>query len=79
VPSCLLITLVSLMDAFASVRNEETCLRTAGLLQSSSVLTSRSLASRQTVAPTMMPSLVPPSSQGPCGGLNCDYCNRLHM
>jgi hypothetical protein len=46
VPNCLLVAPVSLMDALAEVRTEETCLRDAGVLQSSTVLVVRSLASR---------------------------------
>jgi hypothetical protein len=50
------------MDALASVCNEETRLRTAGLLPSSSVLVARSSTSRQIAAPPTVPYSVPSSS-----------------
>src|SRR5579859_7939320 len=56
---------VSLMDALAHVRNEETRLRTAGLLQSSSVLAARSSSTRVTTSPPTVPSsTAPPSTRG---------------
>jgi hypothetical protein len=68
---------VSLMDALASVRNEETRLRVAGLLQSSSVLAAPSSSSRTTAAsPTPPSSVAPPSAPGGRGGLHCDYYDK---
>ena len=68
---------VSLMDALASVRNEETRLRVAGLLQSYSVLAARSSTPRHTAtSPTVPSSVAPPSTPGGRGGLHCDYCDK---
>jgi hypothetical protein len=63
---------VSLMDALAAIRNEETRLRTAGLLQSPSTL-----AVRLPTPPPAAPSSVAPSSRaGGSGGLHCKYCDK---
>ena len=66
---------VSLMDALAAAQDEETCLRTAGLLQSASVLAARSI-SRSTTAPPAVSSASAPSGGTGGGGLHCDHCGR---
>jgi hypothetical protein len=71
-----------LMDALAEVRNEETHLRDAGLLQSATVLAGRSLASRYLSArpatPVQLasPPIIPPAARGESVGLHCDHCGR---
>ncbi|KAJ1268166.1 hypothetical protein BS78_07G116100 [Paspalum vaginatum] len=71
---------VSLMEALADVRNEETRLRTAGLLPSASALAARSSPSRPLVPPLSLPSSAPASfpsaREGGGGGLHCDYCGK---
>ncbi|WVZ64725.1 hypothetical protein U9M48_014202 [Paspalum notatum var. saurae] len=70
---------VSLMDAVAAVRNEETRLRSAGLLPSVSALAARSAPSRPAVPSLSSPSSTPvpsPSARGGGGGLHCDYCGK---
>jgi hypothetical protein len=73
---------VSLMDALAEVRNEEVCLRDDGLLQSATVLDTRSSASRSSSArptasvPLASPPVVPPAARGESGGLHCDHCGH---
>ncbi|XP_062232511.1 uncharacterized protein LOC133929743 [Phragmites australis] len=63
---------VSLMDALAAIRNEETRLRNAGLLQSPSAL-----AVHSPPPPPATPSSVAPSSRvGGSGGLHCKYCDK---
>ncbi|WVZ52011.1 hypothetical protein U9M48_003107 [Paspalum notatum var. saurae] len=68
---------VSLMEALGDVRNEETRLRTAGLLPSVTALAARSSPSRPAVPPSLPSSAsVPPSTCGGVGGLHCDYCGK---
>ncbi|KAJ1262704.1 hypothetical protein BS78_09G130300 [Paspalum vaginatum] len=71
---------VSLMDALMDVRNEETRLRTAGLLPSATALAARSSSSRLAVPPPSLPSSAPVSSPPARGwgggGLHCDYCGK---
>ncbi|WVZ93714.1 hypothetical protein U9M48_039674 [Paspalum notatum var. saurae] len=68
---------VSLMEALADVRNEETRLRTAGLLPSVTALAARSSPSRPAVPPSLPSSaFVPPPTRGDGGGLHCDYCGK---
>ena len=57
---------VSLMEALATVRNEELCLRSAGLLQSSSssVLAARSSSSTAVTPPPKVPLSAASSSEG---------------
>jgi hypothetical protein len=70
------------MDALAEVRNEETHLCDAGLLQSATVLAGRSLASRYLSArpatPVQLasPPIIPPAARGETVGLHCDHCGR---
>jgi hypothetical protein len=70
------------MDALAEVRNEEGCLRDAGLLQSATVLAARSSVSRSSSAqptasvPLASPPVVPPAAHGESGGLRCAHCGR---
>jgi hypothetical protein len=70
------------MDALAEVRNEEVRFRDAGLLQSATVLATRSSASRSSSArPTASmslasPSVVPPAARGESDGLHCAHCGR---
>ncbi|WVZ84521.1 hypothetical protein U9M48_031548 [Paspalum notatum var. saurae] len=68
------------MDALADVRNEETQLRTAGLLPSASALATRSAPSRPAVPPLSSASSAPmpsPSARGEGGGgLRCNYCGK---
>ncbi|XP_062191268.1 uncharacterized protein LOC133895084 [Phragmites australis] len=63
---------VSLMDALAAIHNEETCLRTAGLLQSPSALAVRS----PPPPPAAPSSMVPSSRVGGSGSLHCKYCDK---
>ncbi|XP_022685243.1 uncharacterized protein LOC101770506 [Setaria italica] len=56
---------VSLMEALAAVRNEETRLLTAGLMRYSSVLA---------VSSSTRPAV--PSSESRGGGLKCDWCGK---
>jgi hypothetical protein len=73
---------VSLMDALVVVRDEEVCLRDAGLLQSATVLAARSSSSRSSSArPTALvslasPPVVPPAARGESGGLHCAHCGH---
>jgi hypothetical protein len=73
---------VSLMDALAEVRNEETHLCDADLLQSATVLVARSSASHSSSArPTASvsltsPSFVPPAARGESDGLHCAHCSH---
>ncbi|WVZ93017.1 hypothetical protein U9M48_039040 [Paspalum notatum var. saurae] len=70
---------VSSMDAVAAVRNEETRLRSAGLLPSVSALAARSAPSWPVVPPLSSPSSAPvpsPSVRGGGGGLHCDYYGK---
>uniref|UniRef100_A0A0A9DF52 Retrovirus-related Pol polyprotein from transposon TNT 1-94-like beta-barrel domain-containing protein n=1 Tax=Arundo donax TaxID=35708 RepID=A0A0A9DF52_ARUDO len=60
------------MDALAAIRNEETRLHTAGLLQSSSALAVRSPAP----PPTASSSVAPSSRAGGSDGLHCKYCDK---
>jgi hypothetical protein len=68
------------MDALAEVRNEETHLCDAGLLQSSTVLDARSsvghsLTARPTApVPLASPPIVPSATRGESVGLHYDHC-----
>jgi hypothetical protein len=70
------------MDALADVRNEEICLCDAGLLQSTTILASRSLVGRSSSArhaapmPLISPPVVPPTAYDESGGLHCDHFGR---
>jgi hypothetical protein len=64
---------VSLMDALAEVRNEETRLQDAGLLLVSSVLASRSSVARPAA---LVPPVASSAACGPSTGLHCDHCGR---
>jgi hypothetical protein len=66
---------VSLMDALAKVRNEETHLYDAGLLQSSSVFVAPSSIAHP-IAPIPLTSLLAtlPTAQGEGVGLHYDHC-----
>ena len=68
---------VSLMEALADVCNEETWLRTAGLLPSMTAFAAHSSPSRPSV-PLSLPlsASVPLSTRGGGGGLHCDYCGK---
>jgi hypothetical protein len=77
--SCLVVALVSLMDALAEVRNEKDRLRDVGLLQSATVLAARSSAGRSSSAHPMSlasPLVAPPAARGESGGLHCDHCGH---
>ncbi|WVZ81917.1 hypothetical protein U9M48_029243 [Paspalum notatum var. saurae] len=69
-----------MIDALTDVRNEETRLRSAGLLPSASALAARSAPSRPAVAPPSLPSSAtapsPSARGGGGGGLHCDYCGK---
>ena len=73
---------VTLMEAITEVRNEETRLLDAGLLQYSSVLAVGSPSSWSLAPPSVPSSTTPPSSMAPSPGngggkgLQCDYCGR---
>ncbi|CAD6254129.1 unnamed protein product [Miscanthus lutarioriparius] len=70
---------VSLMEALATVHNEETSLRFAGLLQStsSSVLAARfACPGVLGSAPKGSSSVVSSSGTRSSGGLHCDHCDR---
>ncbi|WVZ71374.1 hypothetical protein U9M48_019966 [Paspalum notatum var. saurae] len=64
------------MDALVDVRNEETRLRSAGLLPSTTALAARSSPSQPVVPPSS--ASAPPSSTrgGGGGGLHCYYCGK---
>jgi hypothetical protein len=64
---------VSLMDTLAEVRNEETRLHDAGLVQSSTVLAARSSTAPM---PLASPPVVPPAARGESVDLHCDQCGR---
>jgi hypothetical protein len=65
------------MDAFAEVCNEETCLRDAGLLQSSSVLAALSLVAHPTAPASLTsPPIALPTARDESVGLHCDHCDR---
>ena len=68
---------VSLMEALAAVRNEETRLRSAGLLQSTS---SSVLAARSGIlgSPLKVPASAASGGSGThnSGGLHCNHCDR---
>jgi hypothetical protein len=70
------------MDALAEVRNEETRLRDAVILQSGTVLAARFSAGRSSSArpaasvPLASPLVVPPAAHGEGVGLPCDHCGR---
>jgi hypothetical protein len=64
------------MDAFVEVRNE-TCLRDAGLLQSSFVLSARSLVACPAIpVPLASPTVAPPASSGESASLHYDHYGR---
>jgi hypothetical protein len=71
-----------LIDALVEVRNEETHLHDAGLLQSFAVLDARSLAGRSSSArpaaavPLASHPVVPPAARGESIGLHCDHSGR---
>ena len=75
---------VSLMEALAEVRSEETRLHAAGLLQYSSVLAARSSpsaprsSSSSAATPPVVPSSVAPLSGSRTGGsvLECSHCGK---
>jgi hypothetical protein len=70
------------MDALAEVHNEETRLRDAGLLQSTTILDARSSAGGSssshptTSLPLASPLVVPPTAHGESIGFHCDHCGR---
>jgi hypothetical protein len=70
------------MDALAEVRNEETRLRDAGLLQSTTILVARSSTDRSSSArptalvPLASPPVVPLAACVESVGLHCDHCGR---
>jgi hypothetical protein len=70
------------MDALAEVRIEETHLCEAGLLQSYTVLATRSSdgcssSTRPTThVPLATPPVVPPAARGESVGLHCDHCGH---
>jgi hypothetical protein len=66
---------VSLMDALGEVHNEETRLRDAGLLRSSTVLAACSLVARHAaLVPPTSPLVAPTAIHGVSTGLHCDHC-----
>jgi hypothetical protein len=73
---------VSLMDALTEVHNKEVRLHDAGLLQSATVLATRSSASRSSSArptasvPLASPPVAPPAARGESGGLHCAHCGH---
>jgi hypothetical protein len=68
---------VSLMDALAEIRDEETRLQDAGLLRVSSVLATRSSVPRPAApVPPAWPSAAPSAGGGASIGLHCDHCGR---
>jgi hypothetical protein len=68
---------VSLMDALAEVRNEETHFQDAGLLQSSSVLVVHSSVARPAAHVELASALVALSTvRGESIDLYCDYCGQ---
>jgi hypothetical protein len=63
------------MDTLAEVRNEETRLHDAGLLQSSIVLAGHtSSACPAAPVPLASPMVVPPAACGEIVGLHCNHC-----
>jgi hypothetical protein len=68
-----------LLDALAKVHIEEIRFHDAGLLQSASVLATRSSAGRFLSArpaapvPLALPPIVPPAAHGESVGLRCDH------
>jgi hypothetical protein len=68
---------VSLIDAFAEVRNEETRLCDVDLLQSSIVLVGRSSSAHPAApVPLASPPVVSPAARGESVGLHYDHCGR---
>jgi hypothetical protein len=74
---------VSLMEALAAVRNEETRLRSAGLIQltSSSVLASSSVLTARSGILGSSPKVPASAASGGPGthsssGLHCNHCHR---
>jgi hypothetical protein len=65
------------MNALVEVRNEETHLQNASLLQVSSVLATRSSIARlATPMPPTSPPVAPSAARGVISGLHCDHCGR---
>jgi hypothetical protein len=68
---------VSLMDALAEVRNEESRLQDVGLLQVSSFLATRSLVAHPAApVPPASPPVAPSTARGASTSLHCDHCDR---
>jgi hypothetical protein len=68
---------VSLIDALAEVRNEETHLQDASLLRVSSILVARSsVACPAAPVPLDSPLVALSASRGTCTGLHCDHYSR---
>jgi hypothetical protein len=75
--SLFVLNCVSLMDALAEIRNEETHLRDADLLRVSSVLVARSSLSRPAApVPLVSPPVALSAARGESTGLYCDHCGR---
>jgi hypothetical protein len=70
------------MYALAEVRNEETHLHDAGLLQASTILAGHSSAGRSSSAhpaapvPLASPPIAPLAARSESVGLHCDHCGR---
>jgi hypothetical protein len=73
---------VSLMNILGEDHNEETHLCDVDLLQSTTILATRSLPGRSSSArsaapvPLASPPVVPPTAHGESVGLHCDHCGR---
>jgi hypothetical protein len=61
------------------IHNEETCLRVAGLLSYSLVLSTHSAYYRSVVTPPSLPSSGPAPTRGGDGGLQCNYYGKDGM
>jgi hypothetical protein len=67
---------VSLIDALAEVRNEETRLPHAGLLRVSSILATRSSVAHPTApVSSASPPVAPSAACGASTGLHYDHCD----
>jgi hypothetical protein len=65
------------MDALFEVHNEDSSLRDVGLLQSSSVLATRSSVARQAApVPLASPLVAPPGARDVSADLHYDNCGR---
>jgi hypothetical protein len=65
------------MNALVEVRNEETRLQNASLLQVSSVLATRSSIARlATPMPLTSPPVALSAARDASSGLHCDHCDR---